>query len=265
MTISSRIETITPKQAQHILDNFNHRNRTIRQSHVDRLAKTILDGDFRLTHQGIAFNCDGTLYDGQHRLKAIAQAGKSVRVMVTRGLTEESRDAIDLGAKRELADILSFTDGKVTKAHVAVARVAASRGEYHLANRMTHPEISRFLYTHWDAIDFASAGTQARGFPASVRGPVARAWYSEDHARLEQFKQVIFTGVMDGPGDIAAIRLRNTMMGQWKTVKSSIYRKAENAIYKFCRGEATVKSTDAMDELYPIPGEPDTAALKGVK
>jgi len=260
MTISSRIETITPKQAQNILDNFNGRNRPIRMSHAERLAKAIADGDFRLTHQGIAFNCDGTLYDGQHRLMAIVLAKRSVQLMVTRGLDADDRAAIDLGVKREISDILGFSDNRVQKIHVAVARVVASRGENHVANKMTVPEVSRFLYKHWDAIDFASHGKQARNFPAVIRGAIARAWYTEDHARLEQFKEVMFTGVMEGPGDIAAVRLRNSLMGRWKTFRSVTYRKAENAISKFVRNEQVGQLYEATKELYPIPGDDEYTA-----
>lgn len=260
MTISSRIETITPKQARHTLDYFNTCNRHMRMSHAERLAKAITDGDFRLTHQGIAFNCDGTLYDGQHRLMAIVLAGKSVEMMVTRGLPVEARDAIDLGVKREISDILGFEDDRVQKIHVAVAKVVYSRGENHAALKMTVAEVCRFLYQHWDAIDFAAGGKQARNFPAVVRGAIARAWYTEDHARLEQFKEVMFTGVMEGPGDIAAVRLRNSLMGRWKAFKGTTYRKAENAISKFVRNEQIGQLYEVTKELYPIPGDDEYTA-----
>ena len=41
---------------------------------VERLTDTLRDGEFRTTHQGIAFDERGQLVDGQNRLSAIVEA-----------------------------------------------------------------------------------------------------------------------------------------------------------------------------------------------
>ena len=42
------------------------------------------------THQGIAFDENGVLQDGQHRLCAIVSANKPVDMMVTSGLSPDN-------------------------------------------------------------------------------------------------------------------------------------------------------------------------------
>ncbi len=51
-------------------------NRPISLKTVNNYALTMLKGNWRHTHQGIAFNLDGHLSDGQHRLLALVQAAE---------------------------------------------------------------------------------------------------------------------------------------------------------------------------------------------
>jgi hypothetical protein len=104
-------EDISPALAKIYLD-LNRSNRTIRQMRVNLYARKMTDGRWRLTHQGIAFGADGELYDGQHRLLAVIQSGKTVRMLVIRGLPREAREEIDTGKTRSAADNLTITDGE---------------------------------------------------------------------------------------------------------------------------------------------------------
>lgn len=58
---------VTPEMAAKWLEG-NVLNRPLKQAHVDRLAREMAAGRWRLTHQGIAFDVSGCLIDGQHRL-----------------------------------------------------------------------------------------------------------------------------------------------------------------------------------------------------
>jgi hypothetical protein len=108
---TSTVEWVTPLMAAEWLKS-NTRNRVMVKSRVEGLAKEIKAGAWRVTHQGIAFGKDGTLFDGQHRLQAIVQAGITIPIMVTRGLADQSLDAIDTGSTRMAADVLAIADGK---------------------------------------------------------------------------------------------------------------------------------------------------------
>jgi hypothetical protein len=87
---------ITPVIADKMLQH-NTVNRKVRPSHVKYLERQILSGNWIETHQGIAFSKGGALFDGQHRLIAIVNAKKAVRMYVFDGLSNDAFSAIDIG------------------------------------------------------------------------------------------------------------------------------------------------------------------------
>lgn len=105
-------EIVTPEIARRYLE-ANYANRAVRGAWVDELAGVILRGQWRETHQGIAFDLNGRLLDGQHRLMAIAQAGRTVKLLVTRDLPEDVFRVVDAGKSRSIADRLKLTDSSI--------------------------------------------------------------------------------------------------------------------------------------------------------
>lgn len=122
---STRVEIVTPELAAEWLKK-NTRNRHLIVRVAEDIAADITAGRWRVTHQGIAFGVDGTLFDGQHRLHAIVIAGRAVSVRVTRGLPAEARDAIDTGTARRAHDVYAITDGVVIGTNVRSAICACS-------------------------------------------------------------------------------------------------------------------------------------------
>lgn len=107
--IESKLEVITPEMATKYLSH-NVKNRSIRKQEVEAYAREIRRGTFVTTHQGIAFDENGALIDGQHRLMAIAAAGKPVQMMVTRGVSPQALTIIDRGASRTMRDVVALGD-----------------------------------------------------------------------------------------------------------------------------------------------------------
>lgn len=105
--IESRVETITPEMATQYL-SFNTKNRSIRRQEVEAYARAIKSGAFVTTHQGIAFDDEGNLIDGQHRLMAIVSAGAPVQMMVTRGVPSNAMQIIDRGSSRTMRDVIAL-------------------------------------------------------------------------------------------------------------------------------------------------------------
>lgn len=104
--IKSEVVTLTPHEARELLDNTNTRNRPLNPNTVETYSKVIKEGRWRVTHQGIAFDTNGSLLDGQHRLAAIAQAGVPVRIMMTHNVDPDEFSVIDIGRRRTPADAL---------------------------------------------------------------------------------------------------------------------------------------------------------------
>ena len=112
------IETITPAMAEEMLRN-NTKNRPIRESNVTFLTNEILSGNWSLTGETIQF-VGKRLIDGQHRLKAVIAANKSIQCIICRfpvtPETEQIFEKIDLGSVRTASDRLAM-DGQ-TNIHV---------------------------------------------------------------------------------------------------------------------------------------------------
>lgn len=122
--VQTALETVTPDIAAAYLEKNLEDNRRVRQSWVRQLSEAITRGEWRVTHQGIAFNTDGDLIDGQHRLMAVCQAGKAVKMQVTRGLDPKVYRFLDCGQKRTHADRLKLCSDPRTNRQ-AVALVVA--------------------------------------------------------------------------------------------------------------------------------------------
>lgn len=108
---SIQTETIqmTPEMAAEILDN-NNKNRHLRKPQVEFHLNNINRGLWELTHQGVAIDRNGNLLDGQHRLEAIRLSGKSVPIMVSRGMDPNLMQVIDTGARRSPGDVFKIAD-----------------------------------------------------------------------------------------------------------------------------------------------------------
>jgi hypothetical protein len=99
--------TVTPCLAELMLRR-NVRNRPMVEGNVDKFVKLIERGEFRVTHQGVAFDWNGDLLDGQHRLAAVIETAKSVEIIVGFGYDPKVFDALDGGRKRTVGDVLSL-------------------------------------------------------------------------------------------------------------------------------------------------------------
>lgn len=98
-----KVEVITPETAAAYLATSTG-NRPLNRARVHQYAADMGEGAWELTHQSIAFDDDGVLVDGHHRLTAVIVAKKPVAILVTRGVASEAYSTIDVGRPRTLAD-----------------------------------------------------------------------------------------------------------------------------------------------------------------
>jgi hypothetical protein len=144
--MQTKTKTITPEQATIWLESTNTHNRPLYPAHVNRLAHDIEDGRWRPSHQGIAFDREGRLLDGQHRLHAIAKSGIPVELQVTTGLDPEAQEGIDQGYKRTLGHTLAAEGIQHGKRIGAIARTILALAE---GNRNpTNVEGADFAHKH---------------------------------------------------------------------------------------------------------------------
>ena len=92
-----KIMLVTPEMAKEWLKT-NDRNRTPNKDKLAKLKYDLENGYFELTHQAIAFDVDGKLSDGQHRLTEIAETGIAAPLSVAFNAPRSAN--MDIGTKR---------------------------------------------------------------------------------------------------------------------------------------------------------------------
>lgn len=116
----TKVELITPqmagewlKQLEEAQEKLLFRQRPPKEGFIQSYAQDMKAGKWYLHHQGIAFDQNGYLLDGQNRLWAVIRANTPVYMSVTRGVIrtqdEDPMDTIDTGKSRTLSDILNVS------------------------------------------------------------------------------------------------------------------------------------------------------------
>lgn len=116
----SAVETVdivelTPELAAHWIDRdearaaedrINSDNRHVNQRRVNEFMHVMSEDKWFLTNQGFGFVTTGRMADGQHRAWAGFDSGKTIRVVVLRGMNPEAVKHIDCGQKRSTSERL---------------------------------------------------------------------------------------------------------------------------------------------------------------
>jgi hypothetical protein len=106
--MKAEITTITPEQAARMLRG-NTKNRPIRYRLVDRYARDMAAGNWKMNGSTVVMN-GRTLIDGQHRLAACVQADAPFQTVLITGAQQSAMDSIDTGAKRTVSDVLRINN-----------------------------------------------------------------------------------------------------------------------------------------------------------
>ena len=121
-SITSKVETITPKKAQIYLES-NTNNRRVRQKTVDFYARIMSSGAWKLNGKTIVISNEGVILDGQHRLQACVNSGATFQTVVVRGPEDECFGTIDQGVVRTGGDIVGREGYSQSKRKAAATRV----------------------------------------------------------------------------------------------------------------------------------------------
>lgn len=266
--MTGRVEEITPQLATAYYQ-MSGGNRNERPYRIESYARDMLNGRWAVTHQGLVFDANGVLRDGHHRLKAIIKAGIPVRMFVVRGIHPDSCKYIDAGLPRSARDAFRMAGvGEYSEQLVSTARVFKWLPQL-MDQAMTRDEIHDVIEQYSESLVFSCEAL--KGIPCisrTVRGLVARAWYHVDHKRLEEFVNVIRTGMPvseNANDDRAAITFGRLLMSNHghtgRTIELERYRKGQTCLDYFMRRESMVKVYGTDKDIFPLPtSNPDTAS-----
>jgi hypothetical protein len=184
--LTASVETVTPEAASRMLGTMEH-NRKQRRTVIERYAREMIAGHWKLNGEPIIIGHDGKLKDGQHRLNAVVMAKVAVPMLVVRGVLEDAMPSIDTGSSRSYGDVVTLRGGASLGPQMAsIARTwwLYENTEY-LTSRtsLSHQEIDEIIRQHpviEDGAFRAHRSTFKRHIPISVFG-FAFAYLSEKH------------------------------------------------------------------------------------
>lgn len=261
--ITSIMELITPSIATHYLAE-NIDNRTLSNHLVNLYVEEMLNNNWTLNHQGIAFYEDGRLADGQHRLKAIIKSNQTVEMMVSRGLTY-GKD-IDRHKKRTVSDAIKIDrmSDVVTKDIVAMINlIMRSKNNVDCYKQLTITEIATFANRHRESILFIQSFpfTKTRGLAnVAIKTGVFRAVvWGEDKYRLKQFVEIFNNGKTINNQDISAVILRNHVLMNYSLFSAAGRRieldmKCQYAVRCFLDKKTIGRIVTPKNHIFPLFG-----------
>lgn len=242
--MKTTVEKIDPKLAERYL-TANTSNRHVRNRAVEEYARDMTNGNWILSHQGIAFDESGNLLDGQHRLLAIVRSGVTVPMAVTRGLPVSqlngvelfTMDVIDRNRPRTTADQLGVCHqiAKANKVMAAVASLAWLCTSSRI--RTTVPQALAVLDIYGDHINEAMGITEAFK-PADVgvvNGSLAFVAHSH-HDQTMEFAKLLASGENISKG-MPVYALRNYLIAggvaarNWTERKEAMGESVINALW----------------------------------
>lgn len=212
------VEKITPAIAKAWLDPaINHGNRRYRPHHAADLAREMTNGRWTYNNDAIAFGADGRLLNGQHRLNAIILSGKTLEMLVVRGLSDDDFKNMDGNLKRANHDRIHLVN-EYTQNHLICQAIRTYLHETSgLHGAISVGEIeTEFLMKDaaWTWIGEVGVGINAKLKKAGIMASLA----------IYRFVKPDMAGMfMDGyrtGGDLAAdspiLKLRTmAMIGDW--------------------------------------------------
>jgi DNA modification methylase len=260
---SMKIEeaNITPKMAQEWLAKANNDNRQLRAGVAEAYASDMRLGRWRMTHQAIAFDKDGNLIDGQHRLWAIVEYGKPVKMMVAHGVDPESRVVVDTGLNRKGTDALHFhgVTGERAIYAASLRRIWMGDSSSSQSGKLTNSGYVELHLQHETAVRWALERVATRhGIrQASVIAAIARAYYHVRREDLERFCKILSSGVItDTTREHVILLLREWLIARKYSYGGNgqvdVYLKTQRAIQAFIECETLSTLYAARKDLFPL-------------
>lgn len=242
-SISAEIIIVTPDMAQEWLSKNCDHNRTIKTKTVYSYARDMKNGNWYLTHRGIAFDKDGHLIDGQHRLRAIVLAGVPVKMVVMRDVPKESMGFVDIGVTRSTVDMLKmrYDEKYITNTTSVAAAKFMMCGWKNFSKKFTNAEIEKYIIELLDAIQWIYACSNRTGGKGKVR-PVRNIKTSAFlcamlAARLNGVPDSVITDFLD-------LIARNNIPLTEYNVKAALTCRDEIEAITFRGGEAMAEISD---------------------
>jgi hypothetical protein len=156
MTPTAKLTTITPTMARKFLEK-NTMNRPLNKNNLAFLKKEIGNDNYFVTGESVKIAKDGTLLDGQHRLQAIVETGKAVKMFLIENLEKDSFKYMDTGRTRAASDVLAIEGHKNASSLAGIVKFVIGYNKGNLSSDktkgiITNSEVSDFVEKHLNSL-----------------------------------------------------------------------------------------------------------------
>jgi len=248
---------VTPEMAQRWLQK-NSFNRPLKPRLVDNYVRQIQSGNWRRTHQGIAFDEEGVVLDGQHRLHAIIRSGQAVPMLIFLNENQSTHESIDGGKTRTLLDVvrLELLDDTIKGKHICVLKAMWAGRYCKNQNHLSAVEVISMYRRYHLAVRFAVDMLENNASnDTTVMGVIARATFSVPKEKLLEFCNILRTGNGDHPSTDIVLEFRNWLDRQrdrQEATRREIYKRAETILTAFLNNETSYQLPRDHKELFPL-------------
>jgi hypothetical protein len=256
--MNSYIVDVSPDLARKWLDLARF-NRDINYAVVSLYVRQIQEGLWRRTHQGVALTKAGVLIDGQHRLLAIIKANQTVTMIVTVDEPEENFEFIDCGRNRSHLDMmrLSQRNNALSSLHSTTIK-AFLAGRFCNTTNWSAAEVNR-EYDQYSLpinfiVDLFQGEKDKKVNDPTVRGFLARAYYSVAHDRIIEFVNTLFHNNGDSTDPVSNyVRCLHAWDDRRKNTRCEIYKRGVQTFLAFVQDRKDTGNIDVSYDVFPIP------------
>lgn len=207
---------------------------------VEVIARDIENGNWNPGNGTIAFDENGALVDGHHRLAAIKKAGIPVQIIVIWGITKSGLLHIDDQNSRTVSQRIGIDSRIVAAANCYMrnrSQVVAGKGA-------SGEEIKKWASEHPLSSVALSVVGKGRTSAMCRKGSIVCAALEAlesgvPEVTLQKFFRAVNTGFIDNPSESSAIVLRNMLISKAYGTKKNedlLYMAAQDAIYDYANG-----------------------------
>lgn len=183
------LERVSPDRAEKYLST-NVGNRSISKTNIARYATDIANGEWDpRTFEGVKFDTEGNLIDGQNRLQAIIEADTPQEIIVFRGLPRDTRLKLDQGKSRSTSNYMQIEGIENASTKAAITRAIIHVDEWQQRTGLNaFDQAARFVtntealrrYKHdaatRESIEYAL--TYYKNFPGMSRAVLGALYYN---------------------------------------------------------------------------------------
>lgn len=255
---------VTPEMASDWLETrLWGGNRKILPAKVEVWVKVIKSGDWKTTHQGIAFDEMGLIQDGQNRLKAISVAGIPVEVWVFPDMPRENFDAIDTGAGRQAAQFIRDRTPSLTAGALRYISAVTDRDYPSIWRQKLSLHESLELHRQWpETDDWGMTVNVVRQYTRISASPLLAVVSMGQRGgmppeRIGEFLEGLKVGAIGDPND-PRLQLRNRWIRDADALKGAhkrthVYALIVKAFNLYAKGETQGRLIYTDGDHIPLP------------